>query len=669
MAKGTKKLIEQYGEVVQETADFSSPDIPVGTEERQLKKLANKGYKMLLDQLQSEFTLCDQFMRPKWTEWGVRLKLYNNQRRDKDAIGDPLLFTIHQTVLATLYDDRLAVRFSPRERGDEETADNLTDLAEFDYSDMQKDELDYYWDWDATFFGRGLVLFMEFDRDKKCPIPINIDPFTFYRDPKAKSVNGDIKHNGALRMWGYEIKLTKRQMREAGVYFNIERIKADTGMGSVVDQNSALRDEAQGRDNVDSKFEITGENREYRILRWFTHYQGKKVMVETANDRKLVVRYYELPNKESWPLIDRACFPMSKDWDGVSIPDLVEDKQRARSVAQNLALKGVKSGLKPKYLFNSNKIKKTYLQKEELNRHIPIDGDPNNAIVPVQTQQVKAEVQWILGVLDSAAQRATASPGSTQGQVSATGNPTATEIEKAAQGSDTRYSLSAKIFGWSERWFWRQWYFLYKTYFAKDIDEKMIRINGAGANKWRKLLKDNIVAIIDPDVEVESKVIADAKRRVQLQGYQNWLNLALSYPSSNKLFAIRQLGRLNGVSNDLIDAVIPPTIDELAADVENETLSNNEKVLVEATDDHVVHIEVHRKAAETPAKFAHIEAHKKAMAIKKVRPDLFPQVPSEQMPSESVMTKTSSATGQNMPMSGSPVFRGAAPAQLNNGQE
>lgn len=653
MAKKTQSTKKGSKAAVDNTDDIVIDD--AGSLDKEMKALEKKPFINLLAQIDSEYTLSERFMRPKWSEWAVRLKLYNNQKRDKAAVGDPLLFTIHQTVLASLYDDKLMATFSPRERGDQATAENLTSMAEFDYDDMEKDELDYYWDWDATFFGRGLVLLMEFDREMKCPIGINIDPFTFFRDPKATSVNGNKKGLGALRFWGYEIRMTKNQMREAGVYFNLDKLgKADNDYSSIIDQNIALRNEAQGRETSDDKFTLKGENQEYRILRWFTHYQGKKVLVETANGRKTVVRYYELPSNKKWPLIDRACFPMSKDWDGVSIPDLAEDKQRARSVAQNLALKGVKANLHPKYLFNVQKIKKTYLQREEVSKHIPVDGDPNNAIVPVQQKQVNAEVNWILGVLDNAAQRSTATPEIMSGQVSAE-KRTATEIEKVSRGSDTRYSLAAKIFGWSEKRFWQQWYFLYKEYFADKIDEKIIRINGAGTSRWRKLLKDNIVANIDPDVSVESKILADAKRQVKLQGFTNFTNIALSYPTSNKLFAIRQLGTLNGVDKDIIDTVIPPTVDEMDAEEENINLENNVPEQVEATDDHLVHIEIHREAAETPAKYAHIQAHKKALAIKKVRPDLFPQVPSEQMPSNDVMSKISSAPNE------SPVARSLAP--------
>jgi hypothetical protein len=150
----------------------------------------------------------------------VRLKVYNNQKRDKEAIGDPLLFTIHQTVLASLYNDRLNVNFEGRESGDEETAENLNSLAIYDYDEMEKDILDYEWDWDASFFGRGLCLNMEFDRKLKCPVPEIIDPMTWLRDPHAKSVNGDRKGRGAMRHGGREILLSKDDMDKAGIYFN-----------------------------------------------------------------------------------------------------------------------------------------------------------------------------------------------------------------------------------------------------------------------------------------------------------------------------------------------------------------------------------------------------------------------------------------------------------------
>ena len=100
-------------------------------------------------------------------EWEVRLRLYNNQKRDKKAVGDTTLFTVHQTILASLYVDRLDATWSAKESGDEEVAENLNALVENDYDDMEKDISDYDWDWDTLFFGRGLCNLEEYIRDRE----------------------------------------------------------------------------------------------------------------------------------------------------------------------------------------------------------------------------------------------------------------------------------------------------------------------------------------------------------------------------------------------------------------------------------------------------------------------------------------------------------------------
>src|SRR5436853_593460 len=44
-----------------------------------------------------------------------RLVLYNNQRKNTDVVSDPLLFTVFNTSLSSLYDDRLMVNWEARE--------------------------------------------------------------------------------------------------------------------------------------------------------------------------------------------------------------------------------------------------------------------------------------------------------------------------------------------------------------------------------------------------------------------------------------------------------------------------------------------------------------------------------------------------------------------------
>lgn len=591
------------------------------SEKDEAEKKANTD-KNLIEQIESEYSIAWDFTKPKIDSWAVRLKLYNNQRRDKEAIGDPLLFTIHQTVLASLYNDKLAVEFLAREEGDEEVAENLNNLADFDYDEMLKAEIDYEWDWDASFFGRGLLLAMEFSRKLKCPCPEVIDPMCWIRDPRAVSINGDIKGRKAMRFGGREVRLSKNEMRIAGIYSDFEDIKTDnTDAHSLVDQNSDLRSLAQGTGDVSKMKDLKGDNADLRLLEWFTTYKGEKLLVTLADDRKKIVRMSKIGNKY-WPIIDRPLYPISHDWDGVSIPDLTEDKQRSRAIVQNLALAGVKTGQHPTYLYDSNKIKNRGNLNIDFNKHIPVDGNPTGSIQIVERQAVKQEVQWILDTLDQAAQRATASPEIQQGMQSEN-KRTATELNLQTTKVDTRYSLTAKIWGWSEKKFWRiGWYDLYKKHFKKDIDEKVIRISGAMGAKWRKLTADNIIALTDPDIKIESRILSDVKKINELQKYRLFIqDVAATDPqNANLRFALRKIGRLSGFSKEDVEQILPPNVDELTAEDENNKLDNEQRVDVQVYDDDFVHMVIHNKAAESPYKYAHIEAHKKAIMLKRVNP-------------------------------------------------
>lgn len=629
---------------------------------KELKKHDKRDYKSLIDQVENEYMFSWWFMKPKFDAWALRLKLYNNQKRDAESVGDPLLFTIHQTVLSSLYGDRLSVEFLGRESGDEEVADNLNSLAEFDYADMEKPEIDYAWDWDASFFGRGLLLMSEFDRKLKLPIPEVIDMMTWLRDPRATSVNGDRKGRGAMRFGGREIGLTKREIEEAGVYFNYEHLKdgsGSSGSRSLLDKSIQARALAQGFNNPKNKRELQYQNKDYRLLEWFTIWQGKRVIVTLAEDRKKIIRYTELKDQTKFPIIDRSIYPIAHDWDGVSIPDLVEDKQRGRSVVQNLALRGIKLGLEPTYLYDTNKIKNRADLNVEFNKHIPVDGNPTGAIQEVERHQVKQEAQWILDVLNTASERATASPDIQQG-MRPKDNRTATETNVISNKVDTRYSLSAKIFGWSEKKFWRQWYKLYKDYFKAGIDEKIIRITGAMGSKWRPLSRENIIANIDPDIKIESRVISENRRFNDLQKYRLFLKdvLAVDPQNSNIRFALRRIGRLSGFRKEEVEQILPPTIDEMRAEKENDQLNAGQAVMVQVFDDDFVHIEIHNKAEDSPEKEAHINAHKEAMMLKRVRPEFNvssqnrPQTPTEVKPEGvSFANQTPSTTGGQIPTS------------------
>lgn len=624
-------------------------DTDIDPESLEARVEANKkrDFSSLVEQIESEYQLGWWAYKPKFDEFGTRLKLYNNQRRDKEAVGDPLIFTIHQTVLASLYEDRLSVSFAARESGDEDAADNDTALAEFDYEEMEKAELDFNWDWDATFYGTGLVAMMEFDRVKMTPIPEYWNRMTTIIDPRAKSVNGDIKGRGRAKFMGREVRLSKYEMKEAGTYFNYDELKSETAdLKSFTDEAEQLSDYARGYQNMQKFNGLKGDTADMRVLEWFTIWNGKRVFVTLGNNRKKVIRYHELKGKDI-PIVDRRIYPIPNSFDGISIPDLVEDKQRARAVLQNLGLKGAKANLHPMYLFNTNKIKNRADLNFDFNKFVGVDGDVSGAVTVMPKDQIKQEVQYIMNILDQSAQKATATPDIQQGIQSDT-KRTATENSILDQKVDTRYSLSAKIFGWSEKRFWKMWLGLYDTHFEAGIDEKVIRITGALGAEYRPLRREDIITDTNLDITIESRVLSEAKRLNQARSFEAFLGILQGDPNANMRYGIKHLAKLKGLKRDEINLLLPPTFEEMRAEDENKKLELNELAEVLPSDDDITHIEIHNKLSETPAKYAHIEAHKRAMMLKKMNPQVMGQFqqpqqgqnPMQDKKTEALPTKT-----------------------------
>jgi hypothetical protein len=349
-----------------------------------------------------------------------------------------------------------------------------------------------------------------------------------------------------------------------------------------------------------------------------------------ANARKKLVGF-QIIKTPYWQAIDRPLYPSSHDWDGTSIPDLVEDKQRARAVAQNLGLNALKADLYPMYVYNSNLIKNRNDLNFNKNKFIPVDAPVGGEQVISPLRKAAPNMQlldFIYQTLDLSAQKATATPEMQQGQISQQ-QRTLGEINIVASKVDTRYSLSAKIFGWSERRFWEQWYQMYKENFADTIDEKMLRLRGAFGAKWRPLRRGDFISETDPDVSIESQVLSRAKQleeRAMLTGY---FGMALAEPTANRRWGLKKLARLNGLEKDEVDRLFPPTIDERIAEDENDLLSKNKFTPVLVEDDHNAHLEVHNKAEDTPQTYAHIKVHEKALSIKKTNPEWFPAEPEE----------------------------------------
>ena len=229
----------------------------------------------------------------------------------------------------------------------------------------------------------------------------------------------------------------------------------------------------------------------------------------------------------------------------------------------------------------------------------------------------------IYELLDVATQKATASPELKQSGTQK-GAQTLGELELIAGYSDSRYSMSARLYGLSEAKFWRQWYRLYKQYFKEDIDEKIVRIQGATAPTWKTLMRDNIIAQVDPDVKIESRAVSEAKQLRDRESYSGFAALALQDPEANRRFLLKKLGRMQGMTKEEVDLAFPQTVDEMQAEEENIVLNAGKLPEIHVQDDHQTHIWIHSKATQNAQSLAHIRQHKQLMIVKRNMPEIFP---------------------------------------------
>jgi len=608
--KDIDRLIVQDGEIKEDIVDIATQ-------------------KRVVRQIEQEYQLCFSFNEAKRKVNLARLKLYNNQMRSSKAVGDPLMFTVFNTIHASLYDDRLVAKWEGRGgKGDDDVEDNLNALAEFDYDVMMKSQIDYFWNWDAEFFGRGLLLMMEFNRKEgvMAPVPEVIPASTWIRDPRATSVNGDLSGKGAMRFGGYETGASYYELKKLPGYFNLQSLRKEKETSrSLLDETREAHRIATGLENFSQKEETLGkyDNYEFRLLNWFTTIKGERYLVTLGNNRTSLVRLVKLDYNGLWPIQDRVLYPMPGNWDGVTIPDLTEDKQRARAILLNIGMESAKSEVTPSYLYDRTRIKNKNDLNLKINKFVGVDGDVSNAMQPIQKSTAHQYANLIMDILDQSVQRATGATELRQG-ITSKKNRTLGEQELAAAGGDKRFSMSAKIYGWSEASFWRHWYVMYKKHFKEDIDEKIVRIQGAMSPIWRPLKRDNIISTVDPDVKIESRIVSEEKRLREQQAFTNFASLALMDPENNRRFIQKRLAKLQGLTKEEIDVAFPQTVDEMQAEDENVLLNENEAVQISVTDDHLVHIEIHTKANQNARSLAHILQHKRLMVIKRDRPDLFP---------------------------------------------
>lgn len=576
----------------------------------------------VLDQIRKEIKISRDYVKEKREVWRSRFKLYNNQRKQGDKVGDTSIFNIMATMLAVYYSDEMQVTFQGREIGDTEQASNIENTAKFDYDEMEMEIINYSTQWDRLFFGVGIRQLSEWDESKKTPFPRSLSTLTWLPDPKGGI---DIK---SYRWHGFEVEYTRGEMTEEAGFFNLDKLPKTKGVtGSEKDRDVEAYKEAQGLSVTDYQ-KIGRDNDAYNMVDQFTMIKGddgivRKYLVTVDEKVTEIYRLEEIepvtkkekdnPACTPWPLALNYYMPQREDPFGVSIPDLVEDKQRAKSIFKNLRIAAEKANLYPMYMYNRDKI----LNRRDLdfafNKFIAVRGDvgqgtiaPINKALNRTSDSLNNEAS-----LDADIEIATGASKNSQGVMSEQ-QRTLGEQEIVQANANLRYALGSKINAWGERRFWRLWYRLYQQNF-KQADKKIIRIQSALGTQFSTITRKTFITTQDPDIRIASKLEVEQERFKDRVAFGAVAPLFISdptLPASSRNYARRHLLRLNGIPNEQVMIMVPETPDEMRAKLENELLSRNSfDPEIEINEDHLSHIVIHSQAEKTSATMAHINAH------------------------------------------------------------
>lgn len=582
----------------------------------------------ILTQISEEFSEGLEFVREKREVFRTRLKLYNNQRKQRDKIGVTTLYNVMNTLLAVYYTDDLAVSFGGKGIAGTGIAENLEKLAKSDQEDMDMDVINYLTQWDRFFFGVGIRAVHGFDFDNQVPYVESYDPFSWIPDPQMT-----LKPNSA-RFMGFEIEALKSDMTEERGFFDTDKLSYVGKNAQRSDENAqtmeAYRD-AQGLSTTDrllagrnglDKKKYAGEV--YNMVNWYTIIDGKRYLITCDAEFKKIVRMEHIKpvfKKEKknelltpWGVALSYYSPSRVDPFGTSVADLVEDKQRAKSVIANLNVAAVKAALYPMYLYNRQKILNRRDLDFSFNKAIGVNGDPNGSVLPLNKDATRiGEAQNTSQMLDRETSLSTGASEAQQGVMSDTSR-TLGEVQQVQANANIRFALGNKINNIGEKDFWMLWYRCYVQFFPK-AEAKMVEVTNAFGAQSITMYGKQFISEKSPRIIIRSKLESKntmERERVAFAAISPIILQDPTRPMVSRRYTERHMLKLHGLDPEQVNIMIPPDPDEMTAHQENELLARNELPKISIDEDHLSHIAIHLTAPDTNATRQHISAHRVA---------------------------------------------------------
>lgn len=574
----------------------------------------------ILSHVQKEVLYGLETIKEKRNIFRRRLKSYIEPNKGDDKIGINTLYATMQLHLALSTSDELTVQFKPRGIGDEEYAENINSLAAFDRDEMGLDQIEHQHHWDRGFFGFSARVLDGWNEDTNTPVFTIKDPMGWIPDPLGNHVDPFRFH--------YFEELMPRSLMTSEYGFDeaaVDSIEAEKG--ELTDEQKTTRSEFYNKQGISEQDDDT-DNGMYPVINGYTEKGGKLFLVTISRDGLTLLRKQEIkPGKKGkayFPVVISYFSPLRGDPTGVSICDLVEDKQRAESILANLRLIDAKfNTLGQTFVYDGRAIKnRNDLTAPTTNpKWIAINPDsgvsPANAIYPVPRTSIMADSFNVSQELRQQIQQDTGISAQSLG-VSGDKSMTLGESQQIQANANVRLGLSIRVASWSEKKFWGMWFDAYRENFSGS---KFIRVVTTYGTNVVEIRPKDLECATDPDIYVQFKSQANALNEKEKAAFMANLSLILGNPNSPRIskdFAQRKALRLSGMRRDEVYAMVPKTAEEMDADDAVQLINRGtfpSSIFDGEQKDWQTYLVVLQSAIDNPVKFKTIEKVKNMIIL------------------------------------------------------
>ncbi len=561
-----------------------------------------------------------QFLQNRKMRQANQLKLLVNMNKGEQTIGSTLLITLFMRVMASVYDDKLQIKFLPSQGIIQDQINAYNMLAQSDYIEMNKAKLDYDWVWDTLFYGRGYCETLRFNKKRKIMEPHVINPLVFGYDP----VTSEPQDWRYYWKWITKNKWEINKLIKNGTITGIKSVnELPSGVDEYIWQYKQIVDQA--RDGVEPPPD-PGTRDVFQILEFFYYNdEGKKSVCWLDKNFSVVLMEETLDldddgdGDSKWPIVVKESYRQPHSSIPFSIADLLDDKHRADAVLLNLMYIAAKDTANPVYLYNPDKVTDVaQFLARQINQHIPVN-DVVDAVAPLNKAQIMTpDMLNFQSKIMSEANDPIGTGLVGQPRQDA-GSDTATEAAITQQMNDLAQSIFSKVMQFGEQEFWSHWFHRYAKN-ADSLGTKMANIVGIKGVDTTEIDMKLFNTDFPPGVMVYSAKEAEYKNLVKRRDMMQLYPVLAETMDEDGMrnFQKHVFWPLMLEDPSLIDIMYPKTIDEMKAEAENEQLKKNEMVDVAETDDHTTHIYMHNMVQpKTWAVWYHLAWHQELLAEQK----------------------------------------------------